>query len=107
DDSAAPGSQYRGRPEHQDPAPVDALPAVHLDLLWRLPAGRPVHLLDRVHPVLTGAAIPDHRLGWDVPAPGLGSPVRQGPQAAFPGGHPNRGPRSTSGELDPPPNPRT
>ena len=79
DDPAAQGPEYARRPEHQDSAPVDAVPAVHLDLLRWLPAGRPVHLLDRVHSLLTDPAVPDHWLGRDVPLARLGPGLRPSP----------------------------
>ena len=56
------------RPERPDPAPMALfLPLISL-LVRQHPAGRRVPLLDRVDDLLDRAAVPDHRLGRDVPA---------------------------------------
>ena len=84
DDAA--GRVRRRRPEHQDPAADDAAPAAHLDRVRRLPARRPVHLLDHRDDLRDRPAVPDRRLGRDVPDVRLDARVRDGPHPAIPGG---------------------
>ena len=80
-----PAGTGRRRPEHPDPAPDDAVRAVDLDLLRRLPARRPVHLLDRLDALLDRPAVPDPRLGRHVPGLRLEPVLREGPHPALPG----------------------
>ena len=51
----------------------------------RLPAGRPVHLLDHGHDLSDRPAVPHRRLGRDVPAVRLVPGVRAQSHAAVPG----------------------
>ena len=79
-----PPASRRRRPEHQDPAPDDALPAADLDRVRRLPAGRPVHLLDHRDDLRDRPAVPHRGLGRDVPAVRLDAGVRRRPHPAIP-----------------------
>ena len=81
-----PPADGRRRPEHEDPAADDAVPAAHLDRVRRLPAGRPVHLLDHRDDLRDRPAVPDRGLGRDVPALRLDAGVRRRPHPALPGG---------------------
>ena len=61
------------RPEDDDPnTKIQRQTMLFLPLISvvvrRLPAGRPVHLLDHRHDLLDRPAVPDRRLGRDVPA---------------------------------------
>ena len=85
-DDAAGRRPDQRRPERPDPAPDDAVPAAHLGRLRRVPAGGPVHLLDRGDALLDRAAVPDRRLGRDVPAVRLDARLRRRPHPALPGG---------------------
>ena len=91
-----PVASRRRRPQHQGPAPDDAAPAADLDRVRRLPAGRPVHLLDHRDDLRDRPAVPHRGLGRDVPALRLDARVRRGPHPAIPGGPCHRHPSPAS-----------
>ena len=63
--------------------PDDAHPARHLDHLRRVPAGRPLPLLDHDHHLLHHPAVPHRRLGRALPAARLGPRLCPQPQTAL------------------------
>ena len=71
--------------QREDTAPDGDLPALHLADLRQHPAGRPLPLLDRLDGLLDRPAVPDHRLGRDVPDLRLDPRLRRGPYPALPG----------------------
>jgi YidC/Oxa1 family membrane protein insertase len=81
----APGRRRLPGPELEGPAPARPVPPPDLDPVRRLPAGRPVHLLDRDHHLRDRPAVPDRRLGVHVPDLRLDRGIRQGPHPALPG----------------------
>ena len=85
----APGRRpQERRPEHEAPAADGLLPAADLDPVRRRAAGGPVHLLDHGDADPDRPAVPDPRLGRDVPAVRLVPGVRAQPHAALPGEDP-------------------
>ena len=76
----------RRRPERQGSSARSALLFPFISLIVRQPpAGGPLPLLDRVDDLLDHPAVPDHRLGRDVPDLRLDAGVRGRPHAAIPG----------------------
>ncbi len=83
DDDAARRPGLPG-PEQQGPAPARPVPAPDLDPVRRVPAGRPVHLLDRHHDLRDRPAVPHRRMGCHVPVLRMDPRLRPGPSTTLP-----------------------
>src|SRR5450756_1107975 len=84
-DDDAPVHYRLQRPELEGPATAGHVPAPDLACLRRVPARRPVHLLDRHHDLRDRPAVPHRWLGLDVPAVRVLAELRPRPSPALPG----------------------
>src|SRR5450756_1695540 len=84
-DDDAPVHYRLQRPELEGPATAGHVPAPDLACLRRVPARRPVHLLDRHHDLRDRPAVPHRWLGLHVPAVRVLAELRPRPSPALPG----------------------